>query len=291
MGSSPVLAFPRFTRACARFARSATRKIGPVGCVISLLFVAGALAPAVFTHGNPALADPFNRLKPPSPVHPFGTDDLGRDLYARVVYGAGLSLRASLEVVILAAVVGIVVGSFGAQFGSWLDEAIMRVTAVFLAFPYLVLAMAMVAALGPSLEHATLALSLVWWAQYARLMRAEVLRVRRREYVEAAYAAGAGLWRTALRHVLPNTVSPLIVKATLDLGLAILTLASLSFIGLGPPPPTPEWGSLVATGRNYLFGYWWYPTFPGLAIFAAVMAANLIGDRLRDILDPRLRRA
>ena len=259
-----------------------------VGVLVLLLLVVVAVFPGRFAHGNPMIGDPFHRLRPPSLVHPFGTDDVGRDLYTRVVYGAGLSLRAAGEVLVLASLIGTLLGVLGGYVGGWLDEGVMRITDIFLAFPYLVLAMAMVAAIGPSLEHATLALSLVWWAQYARLMRIEVRRVKRREFVEAAYALGGRVGRVVVRHVLPNSLTPLIVKITLDLGLAILMLASLSFIGLGPPPPTPEWGSMVATGRNYLFGYWWYPTFPGLAIFVTVMASNLVGDWLRDLLDPRL---
>lgn len=270
--------------------RTWRRQLGPAGpaALVLVALVVLAVTPGVFTGADPAATSLRERLRAPSAEHPFGTDEFGRDLWSRVVHGTRYSLGAGLGTVGLSLVVGAVVGLLAGLGGRRLDNVLMRITDVFLAFPYLALAIAIGAILGRSLEHAVIALTVAWWAQYARLMRGRVLAVRGVEFVEAARSAGARPVRIALVHVLPNCVSPMLVKASLDVGYAILAVAGLSFLGLGVAPPTPEWGALVSTGRNYMFRAWWYLTFPGLAIFVTVMACNLLGDGLRDWFDPHL---
>lgn len=226
----------------------------------------------------------------PSREHWFGTDELGRDIYSRVVYGARLSLTAGLFVVLGAAALGTVVGTYAGFRGGVTDNLLMRTADVFLAFPGLVMAMAFVAALGPGLRNALFALILIWWPQYARLVRGLVLVLKELPYVEAARASGAQDGRILFRHMLPNFVAPLFVKSTLDIGHAILLTAGLSFLGLGAQPPMPELGAMVTAGRLHILTAWWYSTMPGLTIFVAVLAINLVGDGLRDLLDPSLRR-
>ncbi|MCD5408879.1 ABC transporter permease [Candidatus Bipolaricaulota bacterium] len=199
-----------------------------------------------------------------------------------------MTLRICTLVVGLTLAIGTVLGLVAGYFGGWVDELVMRVSDVFLAFPALILAIA--AALGPSLENAIVAMVAIWWPRYARVTRGQVLSIREVDFVAAARAAGASSTRIMLRHILPNCISPVVVQATLDLGEVVLTAATLSFIGFGAQPPTPEWGAMVSVGRNFLRDYWWYTTFPGLAILITVMGFNLLGDAVRDILDPRLRR-
>ncbi|MBI2371528.1 MAG: ABC transporter permease [Deltaproteobacteria bacterium] len=255
-----------------------------------LLLVAllvASLAPGLFTAEDPYGIQPLQRLRPPGAAHPLGTDEMGRDLWARIVYGARITLASSVSLIVLAVVVGGIVGLVAGSASRRVDEIIMRTTDLFLAFPRLILALAVASALGRGMVNAVLAFALVWWAQYARIMRSQVLVVREREFVVAARALGCRRLSLIFRHLLPNCVTPVLVRATLDLGLAILLLSSLSFLGLGVQPPTPDWGAMIATGRKYLLGYWWYPTFPGVAIFATVLAFNLVGERVKDVLDPR----
>lgn len=258
---------------------------------LSLLFLlvllVASLAPWLLSGGDPYGLNPPERLRPPSLTHPLGTDEMGRDLWTRMVYGARITLASSASLIALAAVAGGIVGLWAGSASSRLDGIIMRATDLFLAFPRLILALAVATALGRGMANAVLAFALVWWAQYARIMRSQVLVVREREFVAAARALGSGRWRVMFRHILPNCLTPVLVRATLDLGLAILLLSSLSFLGLGAQPPTPDWGAMIATGRRYLLEYWWYPTFPGLAIFATVLAFNLVGERVKDLLYPR----
>lgn len=261
------------------------------GALLTLLIVVAASAPGLFTSEDPLRIDGTRRLVAPGAAHPFGTDELGRDMFSRVLHGARLSVSAGLFAVALAMALGGVLGAIAGYVGGSLDEVIMRVADIFLSFPALVMAMAIVAAMGPSLVHALVALSIVWWPQYARLVRVSVVVAKEEVYVEAARASGAREVRIMLRHVAPNILSPLIVKVTLDIGTAILLTAALSFLGLGAQPPTPEWGSMVTTGRNYMLEYWWYPTFPGVAIFLTALGFNLLGDGVRDFLDPRLANA
>lgn len=283
---------PTATPAAAGRRLARLRRFGlavPAAAVLLGLLVV-ALAPGLFTSVDPNQNSMRERLRPPSAAHPFGTDEFGRDLWSRVVHGSWNSLAAGLGTVVLALVAGTAIGLGAGLGGARVDNALMRVVDVFLAFPYLALAIAVGAILGRSLPHAMIALAVAWWPQYARLMRAQVLAVRGADFVQGARAAGAGPLRVALVHVTPNAIAPVLVKATLDVGYAILAVAGLSFLGLGVAPPTPEWGALIATGRNYMFRAWWYLTFPGLAIFLTVMACNLFGDGLRDWFDPHLER-
>lgn len=232
-----------------------------------------------------------SRLESPSGAHWLGTDQLGRDIASRLLYGARISLVIGVVVVALAGVLGTLVGLVAGYAGGLADEALMRLTEVFLAFPPLILAMAIAGALGPSLTNAIIAIAAVTWAVYARLARGQILSLRRREYVEAARSVGASRVRILVRHLLPNALAPLLVQASFDMGSAIITAAGLSFIGFGAQPPTPEWGVMISEGRNFISTEPWLSLFPGLAILFAVGAFNVLGDGLRDVLDPRLRRA
>ena len=252
--------------------------------------LAMTLAPGAFTARDPNAIAYLERLQPPGAAHPLGTDENGRDVWARVVYGARPTLSAAVALIGLSLVVGSLAGLLIGASGRWTDEALMRVTEFFLAFPQIVWALALTSVLGRGLVNCVLALAATWWAQYARLMRAQVLAVRQREYVLASRALGQREWTILLRHLLPNCFSPVLVKATIDVSLAILLLAALSFLGVGAQPPLPEWGAMVTIGRKYLLDYPWYATFPGLAIFVVVLAFNVLGERLRDLLDPSSQR-
>jgi peptide/nickel transport system permease protein len=230
------------------------------------------------------------RLQPPSWKHWFGTDEYGRDIFSRVLVGARISLMISLAVIAVAVPIGIILGLLAGYFGGVVDEVIMRTTDIFLSFPALVLAIAFSATLGAGIWSAMIALALVWWPGYVRVIRAQTLSVRESLFIEAAKAMGVKTSRILFKHILPNVITPLIVLVTLDFGSVILTSAALSFIGLGAQPPTPEWGRLVADGRKWFPTRWWYTFFPGMAIFLTVLGWNLLGDGLRDILDPRFRR-
>lgn len=268
---------------------------GRHGVVVASLMVIGVLVvvsiqPRWFAPRDPYRIDPVNRLKPPGATHFLGTDETGRDIYTRIIHGARLTLGLAVLTVVIAGLVGTGIGVAAGYHGRWLDAVIMRVTDIFLAFPPLILAMAIVAALGQSMLNSVLGVSGIWWSQYARLVRSRVLEIREQEYIIGARALGVGHVRMLVRHVIPNGLAPVIVKASLDLGLVILMLAALSFMGLGAKPPIPEWGAMITTGRNYFLDYWWVATFPGLAIFITVLAFNLVGDWIRDVLDPRMAR-
>jgi len=256
--------------------------------VIVALVIAAVVAPYAAPY-DPIATDPMNRLQAPSPHHPLGTDQLGRDILSRLLYGARISIRIALIVVALAGVSGTLIGVLCGYLGGWVDNLLMRITDMFMAFPQLILAMAISSALGPSLENVVIAVSMTEWTFFARLARSRAIAVREEDYVEAARAMGATGWRVLARHVLPMCLSPVIVQATLEMGGIIRTAASLGFLGLGAQPPTPEWGVMVTAGRNYLPNQWWVSTFPGLAIFLTVLGFNLLGDGIRDILDPRMR--
>jgi peptide/nickel transport system permease protein len=227
------------------------------------------------------------RLRPPSGVHWFGTDEMGDDIFTRVIVGTRTSLWIGLTITGIAMVIGVPLGLAAGYLGGRARGVIMRVTDVFLAVPGLVLALAIVAALGPGILHGVLALSFVWWPGYVRLIEAKALTLRSEPYVEAARTMGAGHTWILLRHIFPNCLSPLVVKASMDMGLAILAAASLGFIGLGAKPPAPEWGAMISVARSYMPDWWWYSFFPGLFIFLTVLGFNLFGDGLRDMLDPR----
>ncbi|MET9021949.1 ABC transporter permease [Actinopolymorpha sp. NPDC004070] len=260
------------------------RLLGQPGLVLAVLAILVALAwaavPAVFTTYDPITGVPAQRLVPPSAQHWFGTDHLGRDLYTRVVYGAGLSLRATVIAVAIAFVVGSALGLLSGFFGGVVDTVLMRLVDVLLAVPGLLLSLAVVTALGFGTTNVAIAVGVAAVASFARVMRAEVLRVRRAAYVEAAGACGVRRITTLWRHVLPNSTGPVLALAALEFGSAILAVSALSFLGFGAKPPTPEWGSLVSEGRNYLATSWWYTTLPGLVVVAVVLAANRIGRAL-----------
>jgi peptide/nickel transport system permease protein len=228
------------------------------------------------------------KLQPPDLAHLMGTDDMGRDVLSRVIAGTRLSTITVVVIMSSCLVVGILVGTLAGYFGGRLDEALMRITEIFLAFPPLILALAIVAALGPSLVNAMLAISIVWWPWYARMVRGQVLAVKQNQYVEAARAIGVGDARVMTRHVLPNCLMPVIIQASMDMGAALVLTAGLSFIGLGAQAPTPEWGAMVGIGRRYLLTAWWMSTFPGLAIFISILGLNLLGDTLQEVLWSRV---
>jgi peptide/nickel transport system permease protein len=232
----------------------------------------------------------LDRLKPPSSIHLFGTDDYGRDLLSRVLAGARISLQVATIVLSISVVVGTTLGAVAGLVGGLVDEAIMRVTDLFLAFPALILAAAIAATLGADLSTTILALATVFWPWYARLVRGQVLSLREREFVLAARVAGARASRVVRVHLIPNVLPFVIVQMSLDVGYVILSTSALSFLGLGAQPPTPEWGAMLTDARGYLRDAWWFPTFPGLALAFTVVAFNLLGDGLRDWLDPRLGR-
>ena len=271
------------------FARSAASLLG-LGLVLVFLLMA-ALGPWIVPYPEDARGAVHldEKLRPPSGRHWFGTDEVGTDIYTRVVLGARVSLQIGLIITLLAAVIGVPLGIVAGYVGGPLGETIMRVTDVFLSVPALVLALAIVGALGPGIVNAIVALGLVWWPGYVRLVQSKTLALKGQVFVEAARAVGTGRLRIVFVHILPNCVSPIVVKTSMDMGTAILAAASLGFIGLGAQPPYPEWGAMISHGRNYLPTWWWYSAFPGLFIYLTVLGFNLLGDGLRDILDPQNR--
>jgi len=260
------------------------------GAIATIALIIVALAAPLLAPYDPNAQDTARRLEGPSSDHVLGLDDLGRDVASRVIYGARVSLRVGFSVVIITAVVGIILGSIAGYFGGFMDTAIMRISDMLLAFPGILLAIALVAVLGPSLNNVVLALSVIGWVSYARLTRGQVLKVREMEFVTAAEALGARSPRVIFRHLLPNVISPVIVQATLGLAGAILAEASLSFLGLGVQPPTPSWGAMLTTGRQYLGIADHLAIYPGIAIMFAVMGLNFFGDGLIDALDPKFRK-
>ncbi len=258
------------------------RLSGLSALVLLLLVLAAIAAPLLTSYVAEGLGEPnpFNKLLPPSVAHVFGTDHLGRDLYARVLFGARASLGLAAIVVALAALIGTALGLLAGYMGGWVDEVLQHITNVFLAFPQLLLAIALTAAIGAGFLSAVVAIALTWWPWYARLVRGQVLTLRNREFVSAARALGGSDLHLVLQHILPNILTPLIVQATADFGAAILAGASLSFLGLGIQPPDADWGQLVSAGRVYFPDRWWYAFFPGAAIFMAALSSSLLGDGL-----------
>jgi peptide/nickel transport system permease protein len=259
-----------------------------VGLAITLLVVVMIVAAPWIAPYPPDRIALSARLAPPSLQHLFGTDEVGRDLFSRVIYGSRASCGTAVAIVVLSSLAGSIIGCLSGTVGGPVDTATMRVMDVFLALPALVLAMALAAALGPSLFNAMLAIAIVRVPAYVRLSRSQTLALRHRTYVKASRSFGASPFYLLRWHILPNALSPIIVQATLDLGGTVLTAAALSFIGLGAQPPTSEWGAMVSSGRNFFLDQWWYATFPGLAILITAMGFNLLGDGLRDMLDPKL---
>jgi peptide/nickel transport system permease protein len=260
-----------------------------VGLITVLVMIVASLAAPLIAPQDPTAQDLAGRLAPPSAAHWLGTDELGRDLFSRVLYGGRITLGMVVAVVLLVAPVGLAVGSVAGYLGGIADRVLMRVTDVFLAFPRLVLALAFVAALRPGITSAIIAIALTAWPPYARLARADTLTVRGTDYIAAVRLTGAGTARIVLRHVVPLCLTSVIVRVTLDMSGIILTAAGLGFLGMGAQPPTPEWGTMIAASRAYILDQWWVPTIPGVAIFAASLGFNLLGDGLRDVLDPRQR--
>ncbi|WP_347755807.1 ABC transporter permease [Agrococcus sp. ProA11] len=267
-----------------------TDPLAALGLAIVLLMlvlaVAGPLL-APYPEQGAGVTNASDRLLAPSAAHWLGTDQLGRDVLSRIIMGASPALSISLAVVAAAALIGIPIGAIAGYRGGWLDGLLMRVTEIFQAFPPLLLAMITVALLGPSLLNAGIALAISWWPWYARLVRAEARSLRDRPFVEAARAIGVPAWQIVPRHILRNSLTPVLVQATVDIGAVVLAAGSLAFIGLGAQAPSPDWGLMVSEGRGQIFTSWWVSTFPGLAIFVTVLGFNLLGDAFRDLLDPR----
>ena len=230
-----------------------------------------------------------DKLQAPDAAHIFGTDQLGRDILSRVIWGSRISFEIGVVVVVLSLLIGIPLGLSAGYAGGWVDESLMRITDIFLAFPALVLAIFIEAAIGPGLTNAMFSIAIVSWPTYARLVRGSAMSIKENDFVEAARAAGEGRLRVVFRHIFSNLLSPITVQSTLDMGGAVLTAAGLSFIGFGVQPPTAEWGAMVSSGRDYIAFAWWMTAFPGLAIFLFVLGFNLLGDWLNDYLNPRLR--
>jgi peptide/nickel transport system permease protein len=257
--------------------------------IIATMVLIAVTAPYIAPY-DPIKISLRERLSSPSIVHIFGTDEMGRDILSRVMHGARISLRIGVLVIAIAGGLGAVIGAVAGYLGKHADNIIMRVMDVILSFPPLVLAMALAAALGPNLNNAILAVAFVMIPKFARMVRGEALAVKEKQFIDAARASGAGSMWIILHHIIPNCFSSVIILSTLLLGETILIAASLSFIGLGAQPPTPEWGAMISVGRKFLMDQWWYPTFPGLFILVTVIGFNILGDALRDILDPRIRR-
>ncbi len=265
-------------------------KLAMIGTVIIVIFILIAIFAPIIVPYDPISSNMSARLQPPSWDHLFGTDQFGRDIFSRVIVGSRIELWIIFLVSLISGGLGTFLGVVAGYFGKFVDEIIMRITDMFLAFPSLVLAMAFAAALGPSLTNTIIAISVVGWTVFARLARAEAMKIKKQPYIEAIRAVGAGNSRIMFLHVLPMCLSPVLVQLTLRMGTIILTAAGLGFLGLGVRPPLPEWGSMVSDGRSYLVAQWWISTFPGIAIAFVVLGFNFLGDGIRDIMDPRLRR-
>ncbi len=259
--------------------------------VLGLLIITGLIFIAVFAPQiapfDPIATNLTNRLQPLSSLHYFGTDEVGRDIFSRIVWGSRLTLYVIGLVAIIAAPVGIVIGTVSGYFGGFIDTVLMRITDIFLAFPKLILALAFVAALGPGIENAIIAISITSWPPYARIARAETITIRNSDFIKAIRLQGAGPIRIITGHIMPLCISSLIVRITLDMAGIILTAAGLGFLGLGAQPPSPEWGAMTSSGRAYIIDHWWLITMPGSAIFVVSLAFNLLGDGLREVLDPK----
>jgi len=278
-------ALGRFYGGWRVFARN---RLAMLGLFIVLALVLMAIFANQLAPYAPSVGDLMTtRLLPPSSAHWFGTDDQGRDILSRLIHGSRITLFVVVLVAVLAAPIGLIVGTVAGYAGGLLDATLMRITDIFLAFPRLILALAFVAALGPGIENAVLAIAITSWPPYARIARAETLTIRQTDYIAAVQLIGASRARIVLRHIMPLCVSSVIVRVTLDMAGTILTAAGLGFLGLGAQPPSPEWGAMIAAGRAYVLDQWWVAAGPGLAIFVVSLAFNLLGDGLRDALDPK----
>ncbi len=270
--------------------RAFTRNpLAVVGLVVVVILILVAIFADLIAPYSPVIGGNLRtqRLLPPSGTFWLGTDDQARDIFSRIVYGSRITLGIVLLVSVIATPIGLLVGTVAGYAGGWIDTVLMRITDIFLAFPRLILALAFVAALGPGIENAVIAIAITVWPPYARIARAETLTIRNSDFIAAVKLQGASTPRIILRHVVPLCLSSVIVRVTLDMAGIILTAAGLGFLGLGAQPPSPEWGAMVATGRNYLIDQWWVAAMPGLAIFIVSLGFNLLGDGLRDVLDPK----
>jgi peptide/nickel transport system permease protein len=278
----------RLGRAYVAWRRFSANRLAFLGLLIIIaLLVIAAFAPALAPY-SPVVGDLKGaRLLPPGSEHWFGTDDLGRDILSRLIYGSRWTLYVVVLVAIIAAPIGLLVGTVAGYAGGWTDAVLMRLTDIFLAFPKLILALAFVAALGPGIENAVLAIAITSWPPYARIARAETLTMRNSDYIKAVQLMGASPFRIVLRHIMPLCISSLIIRVTLDMAGIILTAAGLGFLGLGAQPPLPEWGAMIASGRRFILDQWWVAGAPGGAILIVSLGFNLLGDGLRDALDPR----
>ncbi len=275
-----------FRRGLYRFTRNQLSLIG-LFIVIALVIIA-LTCPLWIPYPGDVSGDvnPANRLKPPGQVHLFGSDDYGRDVFSRTIWATRTSLVVGVIILTVAISIGVTLGAIAGYFGGWVNEVIMRLTDIMLTFPGIFLALAISAVLGRGIEIAMLALSITWWPGYCRLVEAQMLKMREEDFVVGARAIGASNMRIIFRHILPNLLTGIIVKASMDFGFAVLAIASLSFIGVGVQPPDPDWGSMISQGRRFVTNGWWYSTFPGLFMFVTVLGFNLLGDGLRDLLDP-----
>jgi peptide/nickel transport system permease protein len=274
----------------AKFSKDRPAVFGAI--VVLAAVIIAALAPFIAPYpGDVAVSHLSSRLKPPSFEHPFGTDNLGRDIFSRVILGTRGALMIAVMVVGIAMLIGVPLGLMAGYYAGWLSETIMRITDIFLAVPQLILALALAQLMGPSLESAMLALTLTYWPFFTRIVYGEVRRLKVALFIDALECIGARGGRILFLHILPNSISPIIVRATIGMGFTILVAAVLGFLGMGATPPDPDWGLAVAESRQYLPEAWWFSTFPGLAIFLTVLGFNLLGDGLRDVVDPRLRRS
>ena len=274
-------------------------KLAIIGAIIVFLVISSALFTLVDQHlfneklitavlYNPYQMNIFTKLQPPSLGHPFGTDQLGRDVLARIIYGAKISVQVGLMAVVLSGLIGTILGMLAGYFGGIFDDIMMRVVDILLAFPGIILAIAVAGFLEPSLINVIIALSVKSWVSYARLMRSKVMTIKGSEYIKAVHILGGSNYRILFKHLLPNAITPIIVQATMDLGAMMIAEAGLSFLGLGPQPPLPSWGNMLSLGRTYMINAWWLAVFPGIAIFLTVIGFNLLGDTLRDAYDPKL---
>ena len=284
---------PRWKNFCESMYLLARNKLSLAAFIVLVLLILGALLAPWIVPSPGDISDETHieaKFEAPSAAHLMGTDELGRDVFTRVIYGARVSISTGLLAVAIALLIGVPLGAIAGSFGGWVDNVIMRITDVFLSFPPLLLAIALVALLGSSLTNAIIAISVSWWPWYTRLVRGQAISIKERKFVQAAETIGTSRRKIIFRHILPNCISPIIVQASMDIGGVILTIASLSFLGLGAQAPTPEWGLMISTGRAYFPDKWWCCIFPGLAIFVTVLCFNLLGDAIREILDPKTRK-
>ena len=270
----------------------AKNKLSLLAFAIIILLVAGAiLAPVLVPYPEDVYSTHIeNKLQPPSEEHIMGTDELGRDVFSRVVYATRVSISTAIIAVGVALLIGVPLGAIAGAFGGWIDNIIMRITDIFLSFPPLLLAIALVALLGSGLTNAIIAIVVSWWPWYTRLVRGQAISIKERKFVQAAETIGTSKAKIIFKHIIPNCISPVIVQASMDIGGVIMTVASLSFLGLGAQAPTPEWGFMISTGRAFFPDKWWCCIFPGIAIFLTVLSFNLLGDAIREILDPKTRK-